>query len=173
MSEYNEPWRIEDAYCGQWFEIVGADGKVVADDGSAASEYDQAMSKETARRIVACVNACKGLDTDLLEKLIGASVDGNPLRGLFDQLTLSGISAEATLDRVRAITVEEIRDAYQAWVRKPSGKSSPEYQFAKNDEEKGGVFFQALGFYGGFESFLRLLTERMDGSDGRYRKENK
>lgn len=66
----NYPWRVlEREHQEDGFEIVDAKGERVADDGSAWGEYSASMTIETARRIVACVNATAGIPTDMLEAM--------------------------------------------------------------------------------------------------------
>ncbi|MGL4753487.1 MAG: hypothetical protein ACRCXB_13985 [Aeromonadaceae bacterium] len=50
------------------FHFEDADGRRIADDGSCSSEDSVTMSLDMGRRIVACVNACRGLPTDELEQ---------------------------------------------------------------------------------------------------------
>lgn len=62
MTEHTkEPWRIEPATKKDNWRTVGANNQVV-------SIFCGAMDMENARRIVACVNACRGLQTVELER---------------------------------------------------------------------------------------------------------
>lgn len=64
--ELKAPLRIVGAYdeMSFWIEwIEDADGNTVADVGSAYGEYPERMTKDAARRFVACVNACASIPT--------------------------------------------------------------------------------------------------------------
>ncbi len=64
MSEHSpEPWAVKETIKGEeCFVGVDANGKWLESD-----PYD-GVSEENWRRIVACVNACKGIPTEWLEK---------------------------------------------------------------------------------------------------------
>lgn len=131
MSEHiKEPLAIK--YRGGYFLIIDAKGEVVADDGSAGDEYSPTMKEDTARRFVACVNACAGIPTDDLEEHQGAVLEIGT-----SYIRSRAEAAEAALDRVRSITVEEI------------DKMLLDSGFE--------IWNEAV------EKFHRLLTERMDG----------
>lgn len=73
MSNYTQgPWKL----CRNDQSVGDARGYAVCDvwprgdDGMASEE-----GKANARRIVACVNACEGIDTDLLEKATSMRLD--------------------------------------------------------------------------------------------------
>lgn len=58
MTEHTkEPWRIDPATKKDNWRIIGANGQVV-------STFSGNMDMENARRIVECVNYCKGLPTE-------------------------------------------------------------------------------------------------------------
>ena len=64
------PWRTVPFIChGSSIGIQDADGKWIGEEGYAEVQYIPRFNPEHARRIVACVNACKGLQTDLLESI--------------------------------------------------------------------------------------------------------
>lgn len=70
MGHSKTPWKVHSMEqfhsAGEFgIEIVSADGNVIADN---QTYYPAAISEPDARRIVAAVNACAGLSTDLLEK---------------------------------------------------------------------------------------------------------
>jgi len=70
MEHSKTPWKVQSMEqfhsAGEFgIEIVSADGNVIADN---QTYYPAAISEPDARRIVAAVNACAGLSTDLLEK---------------------------------------------------------------------------------------------------------
>ena len=79
-----EPWRT-DAECGFPQDIHDSKGNLFLRCGS---DFDNEIYGEAnARRIVACVNACAGVDTEFLEEApigIFASKYGSP--GYIDQL---------------------------------------------------------------------------------------
>lgn len=89
LSYTKEPWSTEyrQSVCGYSQEIFDADGQVIA----TAAWYIVQVSPETittnreqnARRIVACVNACAGLDTALLENI---TMLGDTLKDRIDVL---------------------------------------------------------------------------------------
>jgi hypothetical protein len=68
-NEFKTPWRVVPRDYKDGFHIEDAEGNEVADDGSAWDEYRESMTIESARRIIACVNACAGIDTEKLEKM--------------------------------------------------------------------------------------------------------
>lgn len=81
MSHTSEPWSIHDN--GVYIELCGNNEKI---GDVCASKYHRDedenevdFSRDNARRIVACVNACAGLSTDDLEKSGLISAVGNEL----------------------------------------------------------------------------------------------
>ena len=60
MSKHTqEPWKVQHPHAGQrGWEIA---------DSSGLNQVSQDVTEANARRIVACVNACAGVDTALLE----------------------------------------------------------------------------------------------------------
>lgn len=64
MNHTKEPWWKE---CGT--DIVTQDGKFIATTHQPESMVGTELEYENARRIVACVNACAGIETDALERL--------------------------------------------------------------------------------------------------------
>ncbi|MGX5834764.1 hypothetical protein ACWIJ6_11595 [Aeromonas piscicola] len=69
-----EPWKLyrNDQSVGDARGYAVCDVWPRGDDGMASEE-----GKANARRIVACVNACEGIDTDLLEKATSMRLDLN------------------------------------------------------------------------------------------------
>lgn len=56
-----EPWRVQHPHAGmRGWEIA---------DSSGLNQVSQDVTDANARRIVACVNACRGLSTDVLERM--------------------------------------------------------------------------------------------------------
>lgn len=66
---FGEPWMIDEDR-----QLVDANGQ------SIISGWEWSLPAETAERILACVNACQGIPTELLGKL-QLSVDPDPLMG--------------------------------------------------------------------------------------------
>lgn len=66
-----EPWSIDGGIV--YFSIIGADGNLIADTGLSSCQGDMALGEINARRIVACVNACRGVDNN---QLMVTSVSG-------------------------------------------------------------------------------------------------
>ena len=63
-------WSLVPFGCqGPRIGIQDANGKWVGEEGYSEIELIPRFSAEHARRIVACVNACDGLDTDKLERM--------------------------------------------------------------------------------------------------------
>lgn len=70
MSHSPEPWRVYNKAP----QIVNADGDHFLDCRDISGHRETDADPEDIRRIVACVNFCKGVDTELLE----SSFKGNP-----------------------------------------------------------------------------------------------
>jgi hypothetical protein len=63
MSKYGEPWAI--CYDGQ---IDGADGRLIVRlPFESYKEFNELKQRDELRRIVACVNACAGMDDPVAE----------------------------------------------------------------------------------------------------------
>lgn len=73
----NTPWKEEG------FQIVDSEGNVVADCMIEDSALSLPEMNAKSRRIVACVNACAGFDTELLE--LSASGTAPSLREIFTE----------------------------------------------------------------------------------------
>lgn len=68
MKHYPEPWTVieyENSISETSIKIVGSNNEIIADN---EPFYSMAIAECNARRIVACVNACNGLQTDALEQ---------------------------------------------------------------------------------------------------------
>lgn len=83
MNKYSkEPWNVgktNDGNCCIWF-----DGKQEPDDEMGEfNTWIDCNTNENARRIAACVNACAGLDTELLENIV---LTGETLKDRFEAL---------------------------------------------------------------------------------------
>lgn len=61
MSEYNEPWKVED---GRGHYVVDANGD------------QQGMDFPSCQRIALCVNYCRGLSNKEIERLLLKSDNG-------------------------------------------------------------------------------------------------
>jgi hypothetical protein len=59
--DYGEPWKLYEPPYRIWRDALDRHGNIVFDDGSDSGRGDPYCSKETAVRIIACVNACAGL----------------------------------------------------------------------------------------------------------------
>lgn len=96
MSKYTEtPWRVQHPHDGKrGWEIA---------DSSGLHQVCQDITEANARRIVACVNACRGLDTDDLEKTGLVSAVGYQLIELEKQCA----AIEAERDQLR-VEVERL-----------------------------------------------------------------
>lgn len=67
MSHTQEPWMLEPVIDGA---IMTADGYAIADMAFEYSSISKPELLENARRIVACVNACAGFSTEVLEATV-------------------------------------------------------------------------------------------------------
>jgi hypothetical protein len=100
MSEYTrEPWIVNEDAVGDVF-ISGADDKWICEIGN--PDCDGGM--EDARRIVACVNACAGIDTETLETRI---------KYTFTDIEKRNKELEAQLAE-RDTEIERLRSKYRA-----------------------------------------------------------
>lgn len=106
MEHTAEPWRI-----GRWLdggETVGAQDIVIDTDIgpkvilSGNSNFPQEGNAD-ARRAVACVNACAGFETELLESVVALGTT------LGQRLAVIGGWAEAEAERQRDELAEAIR----------------------------------------------------------------
>lgn len=86
-----EPWRANDAQA----DIDGPNGEPVAVCYCNDESGDDA--KENARRIVACVNACAGIDTELLEIIAD---NDKTLAGVITELEKQRDTFLAALERI-------------------------------------------------------------------------
>jgi len=76
MSEHTpEPWFAEEYFDKNHdrflFDIRAENEEIVGSEGLWTSE---SSDRANARRIVACVNACKGISTDRLEKMVPSTL---------------------------------------------------------------------------------------------------
>jgi hypothetical protein len=73
MGHTKEPWRV--GRCSVSMGTIVSDSPVPEVNGSGAIEYygghliAESITRDNARRIVACVNACEGIDTENLEMI--------------------------------------------------------------------------------------------------------
>lgn len=78
MSHTKEPWFVSSGRDGQAVaEIVVGNGSPLRIRANALEEGD---AKEDARRIVACVNACAGIETHELELMVGRMCVANQIK---------------------------------------------------------------------------------------------
>lgn len=77
MKHTKEPWHTGKNHNAERF--------IYGEDGWAVAECLQTKDKMflNAKRIVACVNACAGLDTELLENIV---LTGDTLKSRFETL---------------------------------------------------------------------------------------
>lgn len=66
MSHTKEPWRVSSTPGTYKASIWNEQGQMIADLGKTKS-ISLTGARENARRIVACVNACAGIGTEVLE----------------------------------------------------------------------------------------------------------
>lgn len=78
------------------FWIVDADGERIADDGSSSGEYAETMSMDTARRIVACVNAMAGIGED--NALFHPSKNALTVRSVISSMKIKQLGLEQQRD---------------------------------------------------------------------------
>ena len=70
MSKHTpEPWVMSTKASGNWWHISAGNQAIAAVHAASKKRNEPyaSMFEANARRIVACVNACAGVDTDLLE----------------------------------------------------------------------------------------------------------
>lgn len=91
------------------FWIVDADGERIADDGSSAGEYGETMSLDTARRIVACVNAMAGIGED--NALLHPSKNPLTVRQVISGMKLKELELEQQRDELLAV-LEELAELH-------------------------------------------------------------
>jgi hypothetical protein len=72
MSQFNEPWVLGEEH-ESMCRIESADGKIVAVANGGSGIYlpntTDCAPHDIANRIVACVNACRGIPTNMLESV--------------------------------------------------------------------------------------------------------
>lgn len=98
MEYTAEPWFVVSAPWGNgtWINAGSADphgGQFVADFLDTEQGCWDEQAQYNARRAVACVNVCEGLDTALLEKIVA---HGGTLKRLKDALAKVGAGITAT-----------------------------------------------------------------------------
>lgn len=126
MSEYTEtPWRVQHPHDGER-------GREITDN-SGLHQVCQDITEANARRIVACVNACEGLDTGDLESTGLVSAVGYQLIELTKQR--DALLAETRLDE-QAEEIERLRNTLlevttrhltESWKRRASDKELEQY----------------------------------------------
>lgn len=105
MSDHTpEPWAI---YEGESVHgVLDSTGRHLAEMWL-RKDWD---SLANARRIVACVNACRGIETDLIEQMTAAVIAGNPVHEALygaQQLTRERDEARAMVREL----LEALKDA--------------------------------------------------------------
>ncbi len=111
-----EPWRIEPATKkGNW-RIVGANGQVV-------SIFSGSFDMANARRIVAAVNACAGIDTEDLERHYNA---GGGIDSAMEEAALRDhVKVWQQSDKLRA-ALQNVVDAWSSQFER-QGHLAPEW----------------------------------------------
>lgn len=121
-----EPWKLyrNDQSVGDARGYAVCDVWPRGDDGMASEE-----GKANARRIVACVNACEGIDTDLLEKATGMRLDQASVKQpeIIDELNVAVASLNEAAGMMKWFDVAEAQkmlrsaDAISAIIVKVQG----------------------------------------------------
>ena len=101
MSEHTkEPWGYE-LHCGSYLRIYSETNSGIVDGCGCCGSPN--CEDADARRIVACVNACAGLDTELLENIL---MLGDTLKRRFKTLTDSESELQKQRDELLAALTE-------------------------------------------------------------------
>lgn len=84
MSEHTkEPWVVEEMVIGH---VMSNDGYAIADCCLDYSSIKASEQNANARRIVACINACVGVDTDKLENMTASGYGMQKRIELMDEI---------------------------------------------------------------------------------------
>ena len=118
MSEHTkEPWITVETELDV-IEITNADRNgLVVPIAKVSTGYVKQVGIEqeaNARRIVACVNACAGLDTDLLENML---MLGDTLKQRFKVLTNSESELQQQRDKLLAALESAVEAVGDHWIR--------------------------------------------------------
>jgi hypothetical protein len=97
MSHTKEPWHTG----GNGTIIYDKDGWGIASATVFHGRNEPETSEENAKRIVACVNACAGIDTEIIER------NQNKVSVMLDQRDALMLTAEYLIDRVICSTGSE------------------------------------------------------------------
>lgn len=111
MNHTPEPWNIDPQGTAIYVTFVdGYENEIL--DCWTAGRIDVDMAKANARRIVACVNACKGLETDDIESMVA---EGKTLLGTMqDQLmVIQAMDGRIKSAEARAEAMEADRDKWR------------------------------------------------------------
>lgn len=149
MSEHtSEPWESKEVALD--YRLYGAGGELIG--------YEAAQTSADARRIVACVNACEGIDTDWLEEVteaddceLGATIrpTGEPLTrplAAWRAVDEAGIPTEALQDGIIEEVVGLLEKANEQGLYRP-------------DFSKSIVNIPEI------EAQIRSVLRRLDGGD--------
>jgi len=109
-NEFNEPWRV----AGETPERRVVDSTDTSVSVGGDYYNDGWFKPDVAARIVACVNACKGIPTDVLQKVT------RPTIRIFDDKLLVSISA-------RAAWLLKIAEAFEILEQGPSNIDCKDY----------------------------------------------
>lgn len=91
-----EPWSVEHST-----EVYGPNSRHIAD--CSQSDFTLLMNQANAHRIVACVNACAGIENEELEKLANLKCDLPGVAGLAQMAILSCADRELRDELAKAL----------------------------------------------------------------------
>lgn len=118
IGHTKEPWHVEineaeDAnFCDRWPTIHSVDSEIIGTEGLFT---DIETDKANARRIVACINACAGLSTEMLE----SAALNPPVKSAFNGY----ITMKEKRDDLLVI-VKELRDTFtNIYSQSPEGRA--------------------------------------------------
>lgn len=145
MSKHTpEPWKIAngrktDLYMG-WDTIIG-----ISEDGDkfvlcrVNANYEE-LGKTNARRIVACVNACAGIETDTLES------EGSIAEIIASKRTrIAELEAELAAERAKVEQLRGVLDiAREAMSERRSYADMWEYKYGDTWDEEDQLIDDAL-----------------------------
>jgi hypothetical protein len=101
MNHTNEPWRLTDD--GTFVEVMAGEKTVLP-------AIRKSEAGDDFRRIVACVNACEGLATELLEKIV--ALGGTLPRRLEAMTNWERSEAEKQRDELMAALKDSLRISF-------------------------------------------------------------
>lgn len=108
MTHSPTPWRLSVTTMFGTTNADGSFGAVIGQTHYAHGEVSYAAARENAERIVACVNACDGIDTDVLAGWTAAS--GMSIKEQRDGLLVAVAQLRAERDASIGVANELRRD---------------------------------------------------------------